>query len=95
MKVFLKIAYIYILLSRDALKSFSSMVQDIPGFVKSHLTKIIFEKFPCTSHQWECLRSKNLQAINAGEGVEKREPPTLLVGMQTSTATMENSVEIP
>ena len=22
----------------------------------------------------ECLRSKNLQAINAGEGVEKREP---------------------
>ena len=32
---------------------------------------------------------------NAGEGVEKRKPPTLLVGMQTSTATMENSVEIP
>ena len=27
-----------------------------------------------TSHQSECLRSKNLQAINAGEGVEKREP---------------------
>ena len=25
----------------------------------------------------------------------KRNPPTLLVGMQTSTATMENSVEIP
>ena len=41
------------------------------------------------------LRSKSLQAINAGEGVEKREPLTLLVGMQTSTATMENSVEIP
>ena len=36
-----------------------------------------------------------IQAINAGEGVEKREPSTLLVGMQTSTATMENSVEIP
>ena len=50
MKVFLKIAYIYILLSRDALKSSSSMVQDIPGFVKSHLTKIIFEKFPCNPH---------------------------------------------
>ena len=30
-----------------------------------------------------------------GEGVEKRNPLTLLVGMQTSTATMENSVEIP
>ena len=27
-----------------------------------------------TSHQSEWLRSKNLQAINAGEGVEKREP---------------------
>ena len=25
----------------------------------------------------------------------KGNPPTLLVGMQTSTATMENSVEIP
>ena len=32
---------------------------------------------------------------NAEEGVEKRNPLTLLVGMQTSTATMENSVEIP
>ena len=49
----------------------------------------------------EWLQSKSLQAINAGEGVEKREPSytvggnpfTLLV--QTSTATMENSVEIP
>ena len=27
--------------------------------------------------------------------LEKRNPHTLLVGMQTSTATMENSVEIP
>ena len=27
---------------------------------------------------------ESLQAINAGEGVEKREPLTLLVGMQTS-----------
>jgi len=36
-----------------------------------------------------------VQTVNAGEGVEKREPLTLLVGMQTSTATMEYSVEIP
>ena len=50
MKVFLNTAYIYILLPRDALKSFSSMVQDIPGFVKSHLTKRILEKFPCNPH---------------------------------------------
>ena len=47
---FLKTAYIYILLSRDAQKSFSSMVQDIPGFGKSHLTEVIFEKFPCNPH---------------------------------------------
>ena len=33
--------------------------------------------------------------INTGEGVEKGNPLTLLVGLQTSTATMENSVEIP
>ena len=41
--------------------------------------------------------SKSLQTINAGEGRvwRKRNPLTLLVGMQTSTATMENSVEIP
>ena len=37
----------------------------------------------------------SLQAINAGEGVEKREPSYTVGGMQTSTATMENSVEIP
>ena len=38
--------------------------------------------------------SKNLQTIIAGEGIITF-PPTLLEGMQTSTATMENSVEIP
>ena len=48
-----------------------------------------------TSFQSEWPSSKSLQTINAREGVEKREPLTLLMGMQTSTATMENSVEIP
>ena len=44
----------------------------------------------------EWLPSKSLQTINAREGVEKREPSyKLLVGMQTGTASMENSVEIP
>ena len=33
-----------------------------------------------TSHQSEWLRSKNLQAINAGEGVEKREPSYIVGG---------------
>ena len=32
---------------------------------------------------------------NAGEGAKKRNPLTLLMGMQTSTATMENNAEIP
>ena len=49
------------------------------------------------SRQSEWLLSKSLQAINVGEGVEKREPSYTVGGnaMQTSTATMENSVEIP
>ena len=40
--------------------------------------------------------SKSLQTINAGEGAEKRElvPLTLLVVIQTNTATMENSMKI-
>ena len=38
---------------------------------------------------------QNLQAINGGEGVEKREPSYTVGVMQTSTATMENSVEFP
>ena len=47
------------------------------------------------SHLSEWVLSKSLQRINAGEGVEKGNPLTLLVGMQTSTATMENRGEIP
>ena len=35
------------------------------------------------------------KAINAGEGVEKREPFYTVGGNATSTVTMENSVEIP
>ena len=50
---------------------------------------------PSHSRWSEWLRSKSLQAINAGEGVEKGNPLILLVGMQTSTATMENSEKIP
>ena len=32
--------------------------------------------------------------MNAGEGVEKREPSYTVVGMQTNTVAMENCVEI-
>ena len=38
---------------------------------------------------------KNLQTLNAGEGVEKRNPPTLLIGMYIGTSTTENSMEVP
>ena len=68
MKVFLNTAYIYILLSKDALKSFSSMVQDIPGFVKSHHTKIIFEKFPCNP---QLLKKKKTQQMKKYSRSEK------------------------
>ena len=40
------------------------------------------------------LLSKSLQAINAGECVGIRKP-SYTVGMQTSTATLQNSVKIP
>ena len=50
----------------------------------------------CTiSCRSEWLLSKSLQTINAERVWRKGNPLTLLVGMQTSTATMENSVEIP
>ena len=39
--------------------------------------------------------SKSLQTINSGELWRKGNPVTLLVGIQTSTATMENNVEMP
>ena len=41
------------------------------------------------------LLSKSLQTINAGDGVEKREPFYTVGGNATNTDTMENSVEIP
>ena len=36
-----------------------------------------------------------LQMTNVKEGVEKRSPHTLLVGMQIGAATMENCIEVP
>ena len=38
---------------------------------------------------------KYLQTINAEEGVEKKNPPTLLMGVHTDTATTENSMKVP
>ena len=37
----------------------------------------------------------SLQAINAGEGVEKREPSYTVGGNANRTATTENSTKIP
>ena len=64
------------------------LLQVVDQFSQHHLLKKL-------SHHSEWLLSKSLQTINAGEGVEKREPTSLLVGMKTSSATMENNVEIP
>ena len=43
-------------------------------------TKTAQKKKPTITHQSEWLLSKSLQAINAGEGVEKREPYYTLSG---------------
>ena len=48
-----------------------------------------------SSHPGQNGCHQSLHIINAGEGVEKREPSYIVGGNQTSTATMENSVEIP
>ena len=45
-------------------------------------------------HTSQNSHQKNPQTVNSRNGVEKREPLTLLVGMQIDTATMENSMEI-
>ena len=42
------------------------------------------------SHHHKVYKQQMLEMV-----WRKGNPPTLLVGMQTSTATMENSVEIP
>jgi len=46
-----------------------------------------------TSQKWPA--SKNLQTINAGEGVEKREHSYTVGGNVYCTATMEISMEVP
>jgi len=38
---------------------------------------------------------KNLQIINAGEGVKRREPSYTVCGNVNSAATVVNSMEIP
>ena len=72
--------------------------------VMTNLDSILKSREKCKSKpQWgtisqqsEWLWSKSPQAINAGEGVEKREPSYTVGGnAPTRTATMEKSVEIP
>ena len=48
-----------------------------------------------TSHLWEWQALINQQTTSAGEDVRKGTPSALLVGMQTGTATVENSMEFP
>ena len=48
-----------------------------------------------TLHQPAWPASKILQTVNAGEGVEKREPCHTLGGNVTGATTMENNMEMP
>jgi hypothetical protein len=53
---------------------------------------------PCldfTLFQSECLSSRMQTTTNVGKNTEKRNPCTLLVGMQSSTTTIESNMEIP
>jgi len=46
-------------------------------------------------HLLEWLISERQEITSADEDAEKREPPALLVRMQTGAATVENSMEVP
>ena len=48
-----------------------------------------------TSHQSEWSSSKSLQTINAGEGVEKREPYCTVGGIVNGCNHLESSMAIP
>ena len=52
-------------------------------------------RYHLTPVRTEWLSSKRLQTINTREGLEKGNPPMLLVGMDISTATIENCMDIP
>ena len=53
-----------------------------------------YNEFSPHTGQKDQHQNITLQTINAGEGVEKRNPSTQLMGMQIGTATVENSMEI-
>ena len=58
--------------------------------MRHHLTPLRIKNDPAkTNHQ------KIYKKINAGEGVEKRNPLTLLVEMETDAATMKDSMQVP
>ena len=49
-------------------------------------------KYPLTD---EWLKLTTQETTDVGEDVEKEEPFTLLMGMQTGAATLQNSMEVP
>ena len=52
-------------------------------------------RYHLTPVRMASIKKSTNKSISAGEGVEKRETLALLVGLQTDTVTMENSMEIP
>ena len=87
-------------MSESVLLKFSSR-----SFIFSGLTfrSLIHFEFILVYHVRKCSSFILLQVLDQFSQhhllkerlCRKGNPPTLLVGMQTSTATMENSVEIP
>ena len=67
-----------------------------PNLASSHLL-YIFHKYSCQYSEYSIYDLEYVFHCTISysfKGIRKGNPLTLLVGMQTGTATMENSVEI-
>ena len=65
------------------------------AFLLQNVQTVLIEVSSCHLTPVRTAIIKNLQTINAEEGVEKREPSCTVGGNVIGTATMENSMEVP